>query len=61
MQAWKVPPWWRGRVPLLYLGDELVAVGDLAKCESSRWQEVAQDSESLWLVRWKRAASAGSD
>jgi tRNA(Ile)-lysidine synthase len=61
MQAWKVPPWWRGRVPLVYLGDELVAVGDLARCESGRWQEVAQDRESLWLVRWKRAASVGSD
>lgn len=61
LQAWKVPPWWRGRVPLVYLGDELVAVGDLARCESDRWQDVAQDRESLWLVRWKRAASAGSD
>ena len=61
MQAWKVPPWWRGRVPLLYLGNELVAVGDLARCESDRWQEVAQGSESLWLVRWERSASASSD
>lgn len=61
MQTWKVPPWWRGRVPLVYLGDELVAVGDLAKCKSDRWQDVAQDRESLWLVRWKPAAGAGSD
>ncbi|MDG2046617.1 MAG: tRNA lysidine(34) synthetase TilS [Halioglobus sp.] len=61
LQAWQVPPWWRGRVPLVYLGDDLVAVGDLARCESGRWQDVAQDGESLWLVQWKRAASAGSD
>ena len=61
MQAWKVPPWWRGRVPLVYLGDELVAVGDLARCESSRWQKVAQDNESLWSVRWKRGANTSSD
>jgi tRNA(Ile)-lysidine synthase len=61
MQAWKIPPWWRGRVPLVYLGDELVAVGDLARCESSRWQKAAQDNESLWSVRWKRGANTSSD
>jgi tRNA(Ile)-lysidine synthase len=29
-----VPPWWRDRVPLLFLDGELLAVGDLWLCES---------------------------
>ncbi len=31
-----IPPWWRRRLPLLYAGDELVAVGGLGLCHSSR-------------------------
>ena len=54
MQEWAVPPWWRARVPLVYLGDELVAVGDLARCESARWQALAAEGESLWDFAWKR-------
>lgn len=33
LQEWRVPEWERGRVPLLYLGDELVAVAGLCVCE----------------------------
>ncbi len=45
-----VPPWWRQRVPLLYCGDELLAVGDLWLCDSSRLQA----NGSAWQVRWQR-------
>jgi len=38
LQDGKVPPWWRGHVPLLWVGDELLAIGDLARCESPRWR-----------------------
>ncbi len=61
LQEWDVPPWWRDRVPLLYLGGELLAVGELACCESSRWRAVAKEGEQLWNLRWERRAGAGSD
>lgn len=61
MQEWGVPPWWRNRVPLLCLGDEVLAVGDLARCESSRWRTAAPAGESLWAFRWKRSCDTGSD
>ncbi len=61
LQEWQVPPWWRDRVPLLYLGDELLAVGDLAQCESSRWRAAPQPGESLWYFYWERPLRAGSD
>ena len=44
-----VVPWMRDRVPLIYRGDELVAIGDL-------WLGAAADSapagEPRWRVRW---------
>jgi tRNA(Ile)-lysidine synthase len=52
LQEQDIPPWWRDRVPLLYLGDELLAVGDLWCCESSRWRGPAQGGESLWQLSW---------
>ena len=33
---YRVEPWWRDRMPLLYLGETLVAVGDCWVCEG--WQ-----------------------
>jgi tRNA(Ile)-lysidine synthase len=33
LQEYAVPDWWRGRVPLLYAGEELAAVADLWVCE----------------------------
>ena len=61
MQEWGVPPWWRDRTPLLWLEDELLAVGDLARCESARWRAVAPEGELLWNFTWKRPARVGSD
>ncbi len=61
MQEWGVPPWWRSRVPLAYLGEEALAVGDIARCESSRWRAEAPAGGSLWQLSWKRPARAGSD
>jgi hypothetical protein len=48
-------------VPLLYLGEELLAVGDVACCESSRWREQAQAGEQLWTLRWERDPRAVFD
>lgn len=33
LQEWGVPPWLRGRIPLLYVGDELAAVVGHCLCE----------------------------
>lgn len=33
LQEWGVPPWRRGRIPLLYIGDELAAVVGHCLCE----------------------------
>ena len=60
-QEWHVPPWWRERVPLLYLDEELLAVGDIACCASSRWRAQAHAGEQLWTLRWERDASAVFD
>jgi tRNA(Ile)-lysidine synthase len=61
LQEWGVPPWWRDRMPLLYLGDELLAIGDLAQCESSRWRSAAEPGERLWYLYWERPVCARSD
>ena len=53
-QEFSVPPWWRERVPLLYLQDELLAVGGLWLCESSRLHAQTDGSEKLWQLHWQR-------
>jgi tRNA(Ile)-lysidine synthase len=53
-----VPPWWRERVPLLYLDNELLAVGDLWLCESSRLASETTGEGRLWQLCWERKAAA---
>ena len=70
LQEHGVPPWWRDRVPLLYLGEELLAVGDLWLCDSSRWREApgsavagvrsTERETRLWRPRWKRPGKASA-
>ncbi|MDZ7782520.1 MAG: tRNA lysidine(34) synthetase TilS [Halioglobus sp.] len=55
----ELPPWWRDRVPLLYVGDELLAVADLAVCESSR-RRAGNVGEPLWRVAWERSTASAS-
>ncbi len=57
-QEFAVPPWWRERVPLLYLGDELLAVGGLWLCESSRLCAKEAPPEGLWQLAWQRKLCA---
>ncbi len=57
LQEFAVPPWWRERVPLLYLGDELLAVGGLWLCESSRLSLGSSSDGPLWQLRWERKPS----
>ena len=55
LQEADVPPWWRDRVPLVSLDDEMLAVGDLWLCASSRFRERAGPGEILWQITWDRA------
>ena len=36
LQERNLEPWWRDRIPLLYVGEQLVAVGDLWVCEGNQ-------------------------
>lgn len=57
-QEFAVPPWWRERVPLLYLQDELLSVGGLWLCESSRLCAKTDREEVLWQLSWQRKPCA---
>lgn len=61
LQEWGVPPWWRDRVPLLYCDGELLAIGDLALCQSSRWRASPAAGEQLWRLTWQRSADSAPD
>jgi len=52
LQEAGVPPWWRDRLPLLFLGDELVAVADLWLCATSRTR--AEGGGGAWRLLWRR-------
>lgn len=58
LQEQGVPPWWRDAVPLLAVGDEILCVGDLARCESRRWREAPRPGETLWRFCWRRGSDA---
>ena len=61
LQEGEIPPWWRERVPLLYLQDELLAVGGIGPCHSSRWGEEGQDAEAPWDLVWEPTITTGCD
>jgi tRNA(Ile)-lysidine synthase len=58
LQQWHVPPWWRERLPLLYLDEELLAVADLALCESSRLAQAESDRQR-WKLVWEKRPFSG--
>ena len=49
LQDARVLPWWRDRVPLIYAGEELVAVGDLWIAE----EFAARDGEDALRIVWE--------
>lgn len=59
LQEAGVPPWWRDRLPLLYLNDELVAVADLWLCVSP--PVVAEGGAGSWRPLWRRNNPACAD
>ncbi len=61
LQEAGVPPWWRDRVPLLFAGAELLAVGDLWTCDSTRWRARPGPGEQLYRMRWERGPALARD
>ncbi|MBM68280.1 MAG: tRNA lysidine(34) synthetase TilS [Haliea sp.] len=53
-----IPPWWREQVPLLFLGDALVAVADLWLCDGPWF--APEGGEDAWRVCWTRNTAAGA-
>lgn len=51
LQESAVPPWLRERVPLLYIGDELAAAGDLFICEGFQAGEGEAGVELEWTFQ----------
>ena len=51
LQEYAVPPWLRDRLPIVYCGDEIAAVGCLWICEGF----VANASQRGWRLSWKIA------
>ncbi|MCW8874871.1 MAG: tRNA lysidine(34) synthetase TilS, partial [Gammaproteobacteria bacterium] len=49
LQESGVPPWERERLPLLYLGEELVAVADLWVAAGHQ----AGPGEAGWKIHWR--------
>lgn len=49
LQEYSVPPWLRDRLPLIYCGDTLAAVGDLWICEGFQ----ADGDAPGWLLEWR--------
>jgi tRNA(Ile)-lysidine synthase len=52
-QALAIPPWWRTRVPLLYSGDELLALGPFDRAASAEARNLA--------LRWQPPPCPGDD
>ncbi len=50
LQESALPPWWRDRMPLIYCGDQIAAVGDLWVCEGFA---VSAD-DAGWHIQWQR-------
>jgi len=61
LQEIGLPPWWRDRLPLLYLEDELLAAGALGPCRSSRWCDEGHKGEVPWQLSWEPLIAGGFD
>ena len=53
LQAAAILPWWRDRVPLIYAGEQLLAVGDLWIAADF----AAREGEEAWAIVWENRPS----
>ena len=58
LQEAGVPPWWRQRVPLLYRGESLLAVGNLTLCQTDYLRQQPPVGEKNWKLCWNPDSSA---
>ncbi len=61
LQEAGIPPWWRNRVPMLYLEEELLAIGGIGNCHSSRLSPSGEIPGGGWELRWESRGITGSD
>lgn len=47
-QEWGVPPWWRDRIPLIYVDDKLAAVVGFCSCQPF----APMESTGSWHIHW---------
>ncbi len=57
LQESGVPPWWRQRMPMLYRDGQLLAIADLALCQTPWFQERALEGEKNWELSFKPESS----
>lgn len=48
LQEYEVPPWLRDRLPIIYFGEEIAAVGNVWICEGF----VAEANQNGWHLQW---------
>jgi len=58
LQELAVPPWWRDRVPLLYRGADLLAIGDLLVCDDAPEARAEAADQARYALLWDRFDSA---
>lgn len=61
LQEQGVPPWWRDRVPLLYLEGELQVVGGRWPCHDSRYGSCGRAGERCYHFTWEATIRGGYD
>jgi len=54
-QDYGVPPWRRNSYPLVFLDDQLIAVGDLFIVDGSLHEQATQEGEKLYRIQWEKA------
>ena len=52
LQEWGIPPWQRDRLPLIYCGDEIAAIADMAICEGYQLPDGEAGIQLQWV--WSR-------
>lgn len=55
LQDYRVPPWLRDGVPLVFAGDDTVALADLFLCEGWQVQAAPADGRKLFRIHWQKA------
>ncbi len=50
LQEYREPPWWRERLPILHLGEQIIALADLCVAEGF----MAEPGEQGFRVHWQR-------